>query len=185
MIDTKKMRELALAAGGEEWVLHPLFPQYVIRAAESDKWIGGCTDPVADERNFAAVLFSDYKHHRLPEDQRKAAIRFAAAANPAAVLALLDRLERAEADAAALRDFAQEIMSAWPDGGIDGADLESVARDHGLLAETHPTEPCGEGCNCAWTCDADDWADGSVTCYQRTPLLTGDAAIDAARGEDK
>ena len=73
----------------------------------------------------------------------------------------------------ALRRFAREIMDAWPDGGIEGADLQAIAVKHGLLVPETLHEPCGESCSCAGLVDADDWDEG-VTCYRRTALLNGE-----------
>ena len=47
-------------------------------------------------------------------------------------------------DEARLRDFAQEIMDHWPEGGVDGDDLQEVAVKHGLLTSTIKYEPCRE-----------------------------------------
>ena len=32
--------------------------------------------------------------------------------------------------------FAREILSAWPEGGIDGFDMQDLAVKYGLLRET-------------------------------------------------
>ncbi len=73
-----------------------------------------------------------------------------------------------------LRAFAQEIMKAWPEGGIDGDDLQEIACRHGMLAPETRFEPCGEWCNCNAGVDVDggEWERG-VECYRRTALLTG------------
>ena len=73
-----------------------------------------------------------------------------------------------------LRAFAVEVMSAWPDGGIEGDDLQEIAVKHGMLAPETRFEPCGEWCNCNSmnSLDSDDWK-GGVECYRRTALLTG------------
>lgn len=71
----------------------------------------------------------------------------------------------------ALRRFAREIMDAWPDGGIEGADLQAIAVKHGLLVPETRHEPCGESCLCAHHVYSDEWP---VTCYRRTALLNGD-----------
>lgn len=75
-----------------------------------------------------------------------------------------------------LRAFAVEVMEAWPDGGIEGDDLQEIAVKHGLLAPDLRHEPCGEWCNCNCLGDFDsaDWQRG-VECYRRTALLTGEA----------
>ena len=73
-----------------------------------------------------------------------------------------------------LRAFAREVMEAWPDGGIEGDDLQEIATRHGMLAPEIRHEPCGEWCqcNCMNCLDSDDWK-GGVECYRRTALLTG------------
>lgn len=74
-----------------------------------------------------------------------------------------------------LRAFAQAIMEAWPEGGIEGDDLQEIAVKHGLLAPETRFEPCGEWCKCngIGEYDSDDWQRG-VTCYRRTALLAGE-----------
>ena len=73
-----------------------------------------------------------------------------------------------------LRAFAREVMAAWPEGGIEGDDLQEIAHRHGMLAPEIRHEPCGEWCQCnSMNClDSDDWK-GGVECYRRTALLTG------------
>ena len=73
-----------------------------------------------------------------------------------------------------LRAFAQAIMEAWPEGGIEGDDLQEIALKHGMLAPEIRHEPCGEWCqcNCVGDYGSDDWQRG-VECYRRTALLTG------------
>ena len=75
-----------------------------------------------------------------------------------------------------LRAFAREVMESWPDGGIEGDDLQEIAVKHGMLAPETRFEPCGEWCNCnSMNClDSDDW-NGGVECYRRTALLTGES----------
>ena len=75
-----------------------------------------------------------------------------------------------------LRAFAREVMAAWPDGGIEGDDLQEIAHKHGMLAPEIRHEPCGEWCNCNAGVDVDggEW-DRGVECYRRTALLTGES----------
>lgn len=75
----------------------------------------------------------------------------------------------------ALRAFANDILKAWPEGDVDGGELQDAAFRHGLLRvkDPAPTTSCGEGCTCADYFDEDEWAAG-VTCYERTELLQGD-----------
>ena len=80
------------------------------------------------------------------------------------------------ADTNKLRASAQSVMEAWPDGGIEGGDLQEIAVKHGMLAPEIRHEPCGEWCqcNCIGDYDSDDWQRG-VECFRRTALLTGEA----------
>ena len=75
-----------------------------------------------------------------------------------------------------LRAFAKAIMEAWPEGGIEGDDLQEIALKHGMLAPEIRHEPCGEWCQCNGIggYDSDGWQRG-VTCYRRTALLTGES----------
>ena len=72
-----------------------------------------------------------------------------------------------------LRSFAQAVMEAWPDGGIEGGDLQEIAEKHGMLAQKTMAAPCGDGCRCVEYFCSDDWQRG-VMCYRRTSLLTGE-----------
>ena len=65
----------------------------------------------------------------------------------------------------ALRKFAQAVMQSWPEGDVDGGELQDAAVAAGLLIGTEVSESCGEGCQC------DDFP---ATCYRPTPLLTGE-----------
>jgi hypothetical protein len=64
-------------------------------------------------------------------------------------------------------------MQAWPEGGIEGDDLQRIAVRHGLLTPQIRHEPCGETCLCAEVLDPSDWEAGA-RCYRKTPLLTGE-----------
>ena len=44
-----------------------------------------------------------------------------------------------------LRDFARSVMQAWPEGGIDGGELQEIALAHGLLRPAEPP-PEWDGC---------------------------------------
>lgn len=74
---------------------------------------------------------------------------------------------KARADEAEqLRGFAQRVMEAWPEGGLDGFDLQDTAEEFGLLQRVEVAEPCGEGCSCV-----EYGADFPTDCYHRTSLL--------------
>ena len=47
--------------------------------------------------------------------------------------------------------FAREILAAWPEGGIEGGDLQDIAEKHGLLVPEIRHAPCVENCPCAWS----------------------------------
>ena len=53
-----------------------------------------------------------------------------------------------------LRDFARAVMQAWPEGGIDGGELQDIALAHGLL---RPAEPPTDWDGCRF--------------YERTELI--------------
>jgi hypothetical protein len=72
-----------------------------------------------------------------------------------------------------LRAFAQEIMDHWPEGGIDGDDLQEAAVKHRLLKPTIKYEPCGNGCFCSGYANSREFKNG-VTCFVKTELLNGD-----------
>ena len=74
---------------------------------------------------------------------------------------------KARADQAEqLRGFAQRVMEAWPEGGLDGLDLQDTAEEFGLLQKVEVAEPCGKGCSCV-----EYGADFPTDCYHRTSLL--------------
>ena len=69
-----------------------------------------------------------------------------------------------------LRGFAQAVMEAWPDGDVDGSDLQDFAITWGLLEPVKVDAPCEENCFCAEYYHLDEFP---VTCYRRTKLLEG------------
>lgn len=81
-------------------------------------------------------------------------------------------LDTKDDEAKQLRAFAQGVMRYWPEGAPDGGALQDLAEKHGLLKPEKRNAPCGEGCACAEYVDSQEWGLG-VTCYQKTPLLTG------------
>jgi hypothetical protein len=72
----------------------------------------------------------------------------------------------------ALASFARDVLSNWPEGGIDGADLQELGIKHGLLIlkSPGPKEPCGEDCMCAEYFSDAEWAQG-VPCYRYAEAL--------------
>jgi hypothetical protein len=88
--------------------------------------------------------------------------------------------KKLEAERDLLRAFAQAVMVEWPETyDLDGGDLQDIAVKHGLLKTLEVTEPCGEHCFCA-EYHGDFDAPGGVTCYRRTPLLTGNPAAESS-----
>lgn len=70
--------------------------------------------------------------------------------------------------------FAREILSAWPEGGIDGGDLQDIAVEHGLLVPETRYAPCSEeDCCCAGYATEEEFAAG-VICYRRADWLKGE-----------
>lgn len=71
---------------------------------------------------------------------------------------------------ASLLAFARDILSAWPEGGIDGGDLQDTAVEHGLLVPATFYAPCVGGCPCSDNATPEEFAAG-VTCYRLAPWL--------------
>lgn len=75
-----------------------------------------------------------------------------------------------------LRAFAREILSAWPEGGVEGDDLQDIAVRHGLLVPETRYAPCGEECcMCADYATEEEFIEG-VICYRRAGWLKGEDA---------
>ena len=75
-----------------------------------------------------------------------------------------------------LAGFAEAIMRCWPEGDVDGGDLQEIAIKHGLLRPETRTELCEPECDCAGMFDGgDEW-----TCYRR---VTFDASPKPSRAE--
>ena len=74
-----------------------------------------------------------------------------------------------------LRDFARDVMRAWPDGEPDGGELQEIAEKHVVLIQETRTEPCGEACQCEEYHGLLAMSEG-VTCYRKAAwLLTPNA----------
>ena len=70
--------------------------------------------------------------------------------------------------------FAREILAVWPEGGVDGGDLQDIAVKHGLLVPEIRHAPCAEEyCQCALFATESDFADG-VVCYRMAGWLEGE-----------
>jgi hypothetical protein len=72
-----------------------------------------------------------------------------------------------------LRAFAQEIMDYWPEGGVDGDDLQNIAEKHGLIEPTIKYKQCSENCSCYGYVSNAEFKNG-IKCFVRTKLLTGE-----------
>jgi len=66
----------------------------------------------------------------------------------------------------ALLRFARKVMASWPEGDIEGGDLQEIAVATGLLTKTIATEPCAAGCNCV-----EYGGNFPMTCYRLPPAL--------------
>ena len=71
--------------------------------------------------------------------------------------------------------FAREILAVWPEGGVEGDDLQDIAVEHGLLVPEIRHAPCAEECPCAWSATEEEFATG-VICYRRAGWLKGEDA---------
>jgi len=79
------------------------------------------------------------------------------------------QLSARDAEVRALRGFALELVSdEWC---LNTEGLQEVMEKHGLLKETHVTEPCGPDCYCETEYGEDIFP---TDCYMATPLLTGE-----------
>lgn len=76
-----------------------------------------------------------------------------------------------------LMRFAARVMKSWPEGDVDGGDLQRIANECGLLHPVTVTEPCGEICGCA------DLVDFPCNCYWPTPLLTACREADKRKDD--
>ena len=78
--------------------------------------------------------------------------------------------EAEHAEVERMKAFVVAVMSAWPIGEIDAADLQELGIEHGLLKlqEPSPTKPCSDGCTCAKYLYEKEFADGLVRCYRKT-----------------
>ena len=75
-----------------------------------------------------------------------------------------------QAELAQLRGFAVDVMGAWPDGDIDGSDLQDMAVEHGLLTAATVHQPCAGPCGCV-DYVSDEQFDAGVECYRKSQVL--------------
>lgn len=67
-----------------------------------------------------------------------------------------------EAGFETLLAFARDVMRSWPDGGLDGGELQDIALRHGLIEPSKPTQEERD----EWGLDNDDhW-------YRKTAVLS-------------
>ena len=78
-----------------------------------------------------------------------------------------------ETDLDNLCNFVRDIMKNWPDGDVEGDDLENLALKYGMikLKDPQPRAPCCDECTCRENFDLIEFANGIVKCYERTDLL--------------
>ena len=143
-----------------------------ITEAQQNKLVAMLRKDAYEAATLVAHYADENKVLRRERDQARSAIGAATNAYEVASSIAKSCIE----DTNKLRAFAQAIMEAWPEGGIEGDDLQEIACRHGMLAPEIRHEPCGEWCNCNCLGDFDsaDWQRG-VECYRRTALLTGEA----------
>ena len=82
---------------------------------------------------------------------------------------MLEHARVLERENAELREFAQRVMKNWPEGDVDGGELQEIAVGCGLLQPVEMTGPCGEHCSCA------EHTDFPAICLRHTKLLTGES----------
>ena len=85
-----------------------------------------------------------------------------------------------QAELVQLRDFAADVMSAWPEGGIDGGELQEIALAYGLLTPEIAHQPCGESCRCVEYVTEAQFEVG-MPCYRKSKVLL-DAEIARTGG---
>lgn len=66
---------------------------------------------------------------------------------------------------AQLEKFAMDVLKSWPHGDLDGADLQRIAVENGMLIERTRAEQCGENCNC------EAYASFPLICYEKAEWL--------------
>jgi hypothetical protein len=82
----------------------------------------------------------------------------------------------AEKEIGELRNFIKNIMAHWPDGGVDGGDLQDIAESHGILKQESVSERCGENCSCA------EYGAFPTQCFKKIYWLI-DKELDESRSE--
>ena len=75
-----------------------------------------------------------------------------------------------QAELMQLRGFAADMMGSWPDGYLDGSDLQDSAAAHSLLTMELAHQPCGDSCACAEYTSCAQFEAG-VECYRKSKVL--------------
>ena len=147
--------------------------------ADRDSWLDQCNQRVADvlrigvERDdLRFQLDASQAHESKLEDLEKERDALKNIKDEAWEAARGVR-QRLEDENNSLKKFANLILEHWPEGDVDGGDLQDHAIACGLLKlkTPAPREPCGEGCTCAEYCDDDEFRNGSVMCYRKSEIL--------------
>lgn len=87
---------------------------------------------------------------------------------------MVKRLQEVEEHHARLRAFTDWMLDYMQEGGdMDGGTFQDNAERLGILVETRPTEPCGEGCVCAEVYGPEEFTQGEVKCFLRSTLVGG------------
>lgn len=83
-----------------------------------------------------------------------------------------------------LRAFARRVLQVWPEGDLDGGELQQAAVEAGLLVPEQRCAPCGEHCQCVEYHGHDGMVE-EFTCYRLAPslisILPTNDEIDGAR----
>lgn len=61
--------------------------------------------------------------------------------------------------------FINEVLAHWPDGGIDGGELQEIAERTGILTPQTINAPCGDYCDCQNYYSPEEMAAG-VQCFR-------------------
>lgn len=115
-------------------------------------------------------------------EQAQAELQATVAQAAKTIQVCLDRAEKAEQQLAQVTQaqgryisFIRAIMRSWPDGDLDGGELQELAHQYGILELHAVTEPCGESCQCA------DYGDFPTTCYRLTDPFRLEPSIGATK----
>lgn len=95
-------------------------------------------------------------------------------AEQARLAAQVERMTKTEENHDKLRAFVDWMLAYMQDGGdMDGGTFQGKAQEHGILVETRPKEPCGEGCHCAEYYSTEEFTQGEARCFVRSTVVGG------------